>query len=75
MNFNRFDVKTNFWSYKNKMYVEDSSVVEDFRRENGSKELSERFLNDLSEEYSIKYGPNQGILYSKECFTHQILSV
>ena len=46
------------------MYVEDSSVVEDFRRENGSKELSERFLNDLSEEYSIKYGPNQGILYS-----------
>ena len=56
------------------MYVEDSSVVEDFRRENGSKELSERFLNDLSEEYSIKYGPNQ-VSVIEECFTHQILSV
>lgn len=68
MNFNQFDVKTNFWSYKNKMYVEDVSVVDDFRRENGGKEPSERFMNDLSEEYSIKYGPNQGILYSARMF-------
>ena len=68
LNFNQFDAKTNFWSYKNKMYVEDVSVIDDFTREITREKLSKEFINDISKEYFIKYGPNQGILYSSRMF-------
>lgn len=67
INLNDFPIYTNFWSYSGKFLMNDHSYdnfINNVNKEYEVNRENKKIPSDLSLEYSIKYEPNQALIYN-----------